>query len=157
MRYLLHIPRTGGTSLLVSGIPGGHHISYEKGKKYITLIRNPIDRTISHFLVNNEKNDSKLDSWEINKFANFQTNWLMSKLNVNSLSEIKKILSKDFIVCPTNKLNELMKYLNLKPIETNKRRREYKITDEEIEKIRKLNQLDSQLYEFAQKEFDKIV
>ena len=134
----------------MAGVHGGHHVEYDKNetRKYIVIIRNPVERTISHFIDFNQQNQNKIDNWEIGKSANFQTNWLKDKLHVNNLDEIKDIL-KEFIVIPTDKLNERMNELGLKAGHFNKNRREYDITEEEREKISKANDLDNELYKWA--------
>ena len=147
---LLHIPKTGGTSILLDGMPGGHHISYIKGEKYLTIIRNPIDWTISYFQEKNEKNIYKdLDKWLEEKYYNFQTKWLAKKIlnkneiNKEILEEIKKILKRDFKVITTENLSKIT------ATHVNRARSKYVPTSKEIEKIKKNNKLDQELYEWA--------
>ena len=140
--FLLHIPKTGGTSLLMNGIRGGHHITYEKGKKYITIIRNPINRTISHFSEINQKNQNRIDIHFIRKYADFQTKWLKNKLKVNTLEEIKTILTKDFKVYITERLPKEFAHFNTT-------RRKYLPTLKEKNLIMQENKLDFELYEWV--------
>ncbi len=140
---LLHIPKTGGTSLLVSGIKGGHHVRYMPNSnfKYITIVRNPIDRTISHFSEINEKNNNKIDKYFLSKYSNFQTKWLLDKLNVKSLKEVKEII-KTFKLYTTNSLPKEFGHFN-------KTRRIYIPTNKEIKLIEDFNDLDIELYKFV--------
>jgi len=149
MDYLLiHVPKTGGTSLLVSGIPGGHHVRYSPNSqfKYLTIVRNPVDRTISHFSEINEKNSNRIDLGFIKKYSNFQTNWLIDKLNVDSLDKVIEILKKEFIVLTTNNLTNKVKDLGFNIKKLNTTRREYKITNSEMNLIKKYNELDFKLF-----------
>lgn len=146
---LLHIPKTGGTSLLVGGVPGGHHIKYEKGNKYITLVRNPLAWAVSYFSEQTEKKKCDMSNWLRADYFNFQTKWLAKKIlnknkvNKKILNEIIEILKKDFIVIPTEKINNHYK------LHLNKTRKSYTPTEEEVDKIKKENKLDQKLYEWA--------
>ena len=139
MLRLVHIPKTGGTSLLVNGVPGGHHITYKKGFKFITILRNPVDRTVSHFLDENRGNDSILTDFDIQRLANFQTNWLREKLGVQGMNEIIKILMRDFVVYTTDNLPKKFGHFH-------KRIRDYTPTKDQVELMKKLNDEDFKLY-----------
>jgi len=146
---LLHIPKTGGTSLLVSGIPGGHHITYKPGEKYITIIRDPVDWTLSYFQEQTERKNIRLDQWLKEEFCNFQTKWLAkkilgkSKVNRKVLNEVIDILKKDFKVLVTSKLQDFTK------VHVNKARKKYSLLEGEKEMILERNNLDRKLYKWA--------
>ena len=149
MEYLLHIPKTGGTSLLMSGVVGGHHVKYEDGKKYITIIRNPLEWTISYFQEQTEKLKCKLINWINEDYFNFQTKWLAKKIfNLNEvdksvLEKIKKILLKDFKVYLIDRLdNDFKLHLNIA-------RKKYSPSESDIELIYKNNNLDRDLYNWV--------
>lgn len=139
MRLLLHIPKTGGTTLLVNGIPGGHWVDYKKGQKYITILRNPVDRTISHFADENRGNKNELDNHSIKSLANFQTNWLREKLHTDSIYWIIKILQRDFTVFTTDNIPKRFGHYH-------KAVRKIETTPEQIKLIKELNDEDFQLY-----------
>jgi len=145
---LLHIPKTGGTSLLISGIPGGHHVTYQKGEKYITLIRNPVDWSVSYFSEQTEKSTCDMRDWFKDKYYNFQTKWLAKKIlnkevvNSEVLKEIINILN-EFKVIPTDQINRYFK------LHLNKARKAYKPTKKEIAPIKLNNSLDFELYKWA--------
>lgn len=151
MYWLIHIPKTGGTSLRVSGIPGEHKVGFRRGFKNIILIRNPIDRTLSHFKESLDfKPDVKFVDWFESKFWNYQTKYLMTYLNCDSLESVKKfILDNEIIVIPTERLNEWMQKNGISSIHLNKSRREYNPTNEEINLIKTYSKLDFELYDFV--------
>lgn len=151
MKYwLVHIPKTGGTSLRISGIPGEHKVGYKQGFKNLVIIRNPIDRTISQFKEYLDFNKVSFFNWfDSKKHGNYQTRYLMEFLDLNSLEEVKKFLKEKVIVIPTDKINEWMQQNGFKPTHTNKARHEYTPSSEEIELIKQNNELDFELYDFV--------
>ena len=153
---LLHIPKTGGTSLLVAGVPGGHHVSYLNGNKYITLIRDPVAWSVSYFSEQTEKETCNMSRWLREEYFNFQTKWLAKKIlnedivDKKILNKIIKILKKDFIVIPTENIGNHFK------LHLNKARKSYTPTGEEIELIKEENKLDQELYEWAVCNYSKV-
>jgi len=143
---LIHIPKTGGTSLILAGVPGGHHVEYKGQGKYMVILREPVSRTISHYA---EQLKEPLKIWfQRYHMENFQTNWLRKKLHVNTLGEIKSILKKDFTILTTNTLTEQMKKLGIN-IEKRNIGRGYIPTKEEISFIEERSGEDIELYQWV--------
>ena len=142
--------RRGGTSLRVSGIPGGHKVGFRIGFQNILLVRNPLDRTLSHFKESLDFQDIRFKDWFTSDFWDFQTKYLMKYLGCDSFESVKQfILDKEIIAIPIDKLTERMKSLGFDISHVNKARREYNPTEEEINLIRTHSGKDFNLYNFV--------
>lgn len=129
---------------------------------YLTILRNPIERYISHF--NHYKHESKIDSFDNflkkRKFDNLQVK-MLSNMKSPSLEQAFENLEKFKIIGLNENYNELLnnlkthfpefKFNNLRKnvsIEKNKNALLIDQVDKEtLSKIKELNQLDIELYE----------
>jgi len=147
MYKLIHIPKTGGTSLRISGIYGEHKIGYDPKFVNLILIRNPLDRTLSHF---KEKSNGEFLSWFEPKYYDYQTNYLIKYLNVKNLEQIKDFIIKNKIITiPTDELTSRMKKLGYNIPHVNKATIEFNPSKEIINLIESKNKLDKELYEWV--------
>uniref|UniRef100_A0A6M3LP68 Putative sulfotransferase domain contining protein n=1 Tax=viral metagenome TaxID=1070528 RepID=A0A6M3LP68_9ZZZZ len=182
---LLHIPKTGGTSFNVTIQEAnklvqnkvhafvrhdnyyGLHEEYNQDNleaRYLTFIRHPIGRSLSHFRMNTENKGIFFEDWFEEKYHNFQTKFLMKAL-LKKISEptevdvenIKLMLKKRmWFVGLTEDLDKelplLFKEMGVKHIDmylhANKSKKFYELNSKEKELILQKSKFDLEIYEF---------
>ena len=187
---MLHIPKTGGTSFKVTvqernkfnENPTNVNVRHDNTMKthekynsdntefrYITFIRHPIDRSLSHFKMNTESNNVFFESWFEPRWHNFTTKFLVKNLlckniNVNNyepteedIENIKLTLKKRMwkVVLTEDLDEELPKLLNeigVEPIKqyhhTNKTKKFYELNSKEKQLILDKSKFDLEIYEY---------
>jgi len=141
---------------------------YNTRMKWFTLLRNPIDRVISHYIYDYEINRTSEDfrNWLYRNNGNFQVRWLAGKEDIHTA---KEILTKKFVFVGLQEhfkgslvlLKDLMFNGNLS-ISNEKRINATKSTNSKIrivenidtysELIEEKNRLDIELFNFVKKE-----
>lgn len=139
---------------------------------YITMLRNPVDRVISHYYyAKNVLKDNDVARYSLEEFAqinwvtNLQTKYLaggienleqaisnlktfaffgITEMFTESLTLMKKTFGWDNIQYTKENVNE-------------KRQKRETLPNETIEKIKRANFLDVQLYDWAKEHFEELV
>jgi len=120
-----------------------------KNLKIIAILRNPIERTFSHYNFNRRNNKENLNFKEAikkEKDRNFSFHYLNTSLYYEQLKNyldtfnyVKIIIFEDFINNPNNTLKKIFKFLNVDNTFTPKTINQYNISGESKSKI--LNKL----------------
>ena len=169
--YLEHLPSGDETISCIYGhIYFGAHRCLSKPFTYITLLRDPIDRVISHYYYLLAKNHFKTntsfeDFIQMDLNRNVQTQYISGNTKPD-LQKAKEHLDTYFsIVGITERFNEslflMMKQFGWQQVNYSKRnvtsRRPFKdqLAPDLIDLIKKNNELDIELYKYAAQMLDK--